>query len=80
MTLEQLKLQDMKKKNNLMLILYSISLLAAISYTLINHNPLIETILYSSQLGSMVIFYIVFQVALKKSCTYFPSSLFLSFI
>jgi methyl-accepting chemotaxis protein len=61
-----LKLQDFKKKNILMLILYSVSLLAAISYTLINQNPLIETILYSSQLGAMVVFFILFQIILRK--------------
>jgi methyl-accepting chemotaxis protein len=66
MTIEQLKLQDFKKKNILMLILYSVSLLAAISYTLINQNPLIETILYSCQLGAMVVFFILFQIIFKK--------------
>jgi methyl-accepting chemotaxis protein len=66
MTIEDLKLEDLKKKNVLMLILYSASLLAAISYTVFNHNPLIETLLYSSQLAAMIIFFLIFHMALKK--------------
>lgn len=66
MTIEDLKLQDLRKKNILMLLLYSFSLIAAISYTLINKNPLIETILYSIQLASMITFFLIFHVALKK--------------
>ncbi|RIW32296.1 hypothetical protein D3H55_13565 [Bacillus salacetis] len=66
MTIEDLKLQDLKKKNILMLILYSLSLLAAISYTLANKNPLIETILYSTQLAAMLAFFFIYHAALKK--------------
>ncbi|WP_409253144.1 methyl-accepting chemotaxis protein [Bacillus sp. SCS-153A] len=66
MTIEELKLQDLKRKNILMLILYSISLIAAISYTVLFKLPVIETILYIIQLAAMVVFFFVFQVALKK--------------
>ncbi|EDL63010.1 hypothetical protein, partial [Bacillus sp. SG-1] len=66
MTIEDLKLQDLKKKNFLMLILYSISLLAAISYTLIHQLPFMETILYSIQLAALIAFFLIFQMALKK--------------
>jgi methyl-accepting chemotaxis protein len=66
MTIEDLKLQDLKKKNFLMLILYSISLMAAISYTFFNGNPWIETILYIAQLAALIAFFLIFHVALKK--------------
>ncbi|MGD6801033.1 methyl-accepting chemotaxis protein [Rossellomorea aquimaris] len=66
MTIDGLKLQDLKKKNLLMLLLYSASLLAAILYTIFNKNPLIETILYSAQLSAMIVFFLIFQIALKK--------------
>ncbi|WP_113929649.1 methyl-accepting chemotaxis protein [Bacillus sp. P14.5] len=66
MTIDGLKLQDLKKKNLLMLLLYSASLIAAILYTVFNKNPLIETILYSTQLGAMIVFFLIFHVSIKK--------------
>lgn len=65
-SITQLRRQDMRKKNTLMLSTYSISLLATTVYTIIEKDPFLKTALYASELLFFVLGYVILQVLLKK--------------
>lgn len=70
-SIQTLRRSDTRKKNTLMLSTFSVSLIAAAAFTIINGDVLLKTILYLSQLFLFIAFYFIFQVGLKKE-TIFP--------
>ncbi len=73
--IENLRRQDTKKKNILMLSTYSVSLIATSAYTLIEKEPLIKTMVYVSELTFFILFFLIFQLWLKKEAL-FPYAAF----
>ncbi|WP_299741608.1 methyl-accepting chemotaxis protein [Rossellomorea sp. y25] len=70
MTPEQLKEIDSKRKNLLFLITYSISLVAALTYSIINESGIIAVTVFASQILFLTGYFIVLQVILKKPHSY----------
>ncbi|MHA7136429.1 methyl-accepting chemotaxis protein [Rossellomorea arthrocnemi] len=66
MTPKQLKEIDSKRKNLLLLITYSISLIAALTYSIINESGIITVIVFASQILFLSAYFIVLQLMLKK--------------
>ena len=83
--IENLRRQDTRKKNTLMLSTYSVSLLATTAYTIIEKEPFLKTMVYGSELLFFVLSYIILQVLFKKesyfsirsSCSYISSSFYI---
>lgn len=69
--IENLRKSDMRKKNTLMLSTYSVSLLATALYTIIEKEIIYKTMIYASELTFFILFYVIFQVWLKKE-SYYP--------
>ncbi|WP_423409299.1 methyl-accepting chemotaxis protein [Heyndrickxia sp. MSNUG] len=69
--IENLRRQDTRKKNTLMLSTYSVSLLATTAYTIIEKEPFFKTMVYGSELLFFVLSYIILQVLFKKE-SFFP--------
>ncbi|MFC7061702.1 methyl-accepting chemotaxis protein [Halobacillus seohaensis] len=67
----QLKRSDTRNKNTLMLISFSIALIATSVYTILNQDPFLKTGIYLSQLILFIGAYLIFQVINKKE-TFFP--------
>jgi methyl-accepting chemotaxis protein len=65
-----LRKQDTRKKNTLMLFTYSISLIAAAAYTIIGQEEMARTLLYISELSFFVLFYFLFQSWFKRESIY----------
>jgi methyl-accepting chemotaxis protein len=70
MTPEQLKEIDSKRKNLLLLITYSISLVAALTYSIINESGIIAVTVFASQIIFLTGYFVVLQVILKKPHSY----------
>ena len=68
--IENLRRQDTRKKNTLMLSTYSVSLLATTAYTIIEKEPIFKTMIYISEFSFFVLFFFVFQLWLKKESFY----------
>lgn len=64
--IDNLRRQDTRKKNTLMLSTYSVSLIATTAYTLMEGEPIFKTAIYASELLFFVLFYFIFQIWLKK--------------
>lgn len=64
--IEQLRKQDTRKKNTLMLGTYSVSLAAATAYTILGKEEFFKTAVYSSELLFFILSYLILQVWLKK--------------
>ncbi|MBT2679750.1 hypothetical protein J7E38_12115 [Bacillus sp. ISL-35] len=73
--IENLRRQDTRKKNVLMLSTYSVSLIATAAYTLIEKEPFIKTMVYVSELSFFILFFLIFQLWLKKEAL-FPYAAF----
>lgn len=58
-----------------MLSTYSVSLIATAVYTLIEKEPIIKTMVYVSELSFFVLFFLIFQLWLKKE-SWFPYAAF----
>ncbi|RSD26713.1 methyl-accepting chemotaxis protein [Mesobacillus subterraneus] len=69
--IENLRRQDTKKKNILMLSTYSVSLVATSAYTILEKEPFAKTMVYLSELSFFVLFFLLFQLWLKKE-SFFP--------
>lgn len=68
--IETLRREDTRKKNTLMLTTYSVSLLAATVYTVIQNETFYKTLIYSSELLFFILFYFILQVGIKKETLY----------
>ncbi|OAT80151.1 hypothetical protein A6P54_15685 [Bacillus sp. MKU004] len=66
MTPEQMKISDTKRKNALLLITYSVSLLAGLIYAILNDSGIIATSVFASQLILLIVYFIILQLILKK--------------
>lgn len=64
--IQNLRKQDTKKKNILMLSTYSVSLVATSAYTIIEKEPFYKTMVYVSELSFFILFFLIFQLWLKK--------------
>lgn len=73
--IENLRKQDTKKKNILMLSTYSVSLIATSAYTILEKEPILKTMVYVSELSFFVLFFLLFQLWLKKE-SLFPYAAF----
>ncbi|MGR3762766.1 methyl-accepting chemotaxis protein [Rossellomorea sp. NS-SX7] len=70
MTPEEMKISDTKRKNLLLLITYSVSLLSGLAYSILNQSGIIPTSVFASQLILLVVYFIVLQVMMKKPQLY----------
>jgi methyl-accepting chemotaxis protein len=61
-----LRRNETRKKNTLMLSTFSISLLATTIFTFLNHEPIFKTILYASDLVLFIGTYFLFQMIVRK--------------
>ena len=68
--IKNLRKQDTRKKNTLMLFTYSISLIAATAYSIIGREEIAKTLIYVSELFFFVFFYFLLQSLLKKESIY----------
>ncbi|MCA1064108.1 methyl-accepting chemotaxis protein [Rossellomorea sp. AcN35-11] len=66
MTPEQLKEIDSKRKNLLLLVTYSISLIAALVYSIMNESGSIAVTVFASQIILLSGYFVVLQLILKK--------------
>ncbi|MCM3573694.1 methyl-accepting chemotaxis protein [Mesobacillus subterraneus] len=73
--IQNLRRQDTKKKNVLMLSTYSVSLIATAAYTIIEKEIFLKTAVYVSELTFFVLFFLIFQLWLKKE-SLFPYAAF----
>ena len=73
--IENLRRQDTKKKNILMLSTYSVSVIATAVYTIIEKEPMVKTMVYVSELSFFILFFLIFQLWLKKE-SLFPYAAF----
>ncbi|UOQ92084.1 methyl-accepting chemotaxis protein [Halobacillus shinanisalinarum] len=78
--IHQLRTSDIRNKNTLMLISFSIALLSTAVYTFLNQDPFLKTTIYLSQLIFFVLFYLLFQIALKKENLFPYFSIIMIFI
>jgi methyl-accepting chemotaxis protein len=69
-TPEQMKISDTKRKNVLLLITYSVSLLAGLAYSILNESGIIPTSVFASQLILLVVYFTVLQLMMKKPQLY----------
>jgi methyl-accepting chemotaxis protein len=67
LTIHDLVHQDIKKKNTLMLVSFSLSLFSALAFTILTHSGIPTIMIYASQILCLFGFYIVFQLVLKKA-------------
>ncbi|MEL3973546.1 methyl-accepting chemotaxis protein [Rossellomorea oryzaecorticis] len=70
MTPEQMKITDTKRKNILLLITYSVSLLSGLIFSIMNQSGIIPTTVFASQLILLVVYFIVLQLMMKKPQLY----------
>lgn len=73
--IENLRRQDTRKKNVLMVSTYSVSIIATIAYTLIEKEPFMKTMVYVSEFAFFILFFLIFQLWLKKEAL-FPYAAF----
>jgi methyl-accepting chemotaxis protein len=73
--IDNLRRQDTKKKNILMLSTYSVSLVATSVYTIIEKEPILKTIVYVSELSFFLLFFLISHLWLKKE-SLFPYAAF----
>ncbi|MCA1055948.1 methyl-accepting chemotaxis protein [Rossellomorea aquimaris] len=66
MTPEEMKITDTKRKNLLLLITYSVSLIAGLGYSIMNQSGIIPISVFASQLLLLLIYFIVLQLVMKK--------------
>lgn len=69
--IENLRKQDTRKKNTLLLSTYSVSLLATTIYTIMEKEPIYKIMTYVSELSFFILLYLIFQLWLKKE-TFYP--------
>ncbi len=72
MTITELMTKDIKKKNTLMLVTYSISLIAGLVFSLMKNSTLPTILNYSSQLVLLSVFFVLFQFIFKNRALFFP--------
>lgn len=68
--IDQLKVDDIKKKNTIILTVFGISIIAAFIVTILN-NDHSQSIIYGSELVVLTIFYLIIKFLMKKH-TIFP--------